>query len=482
MKRVLHWLEIAFYIVFTLVFIGLLFYFLGVQPMRDEANQMNIWICICIVCGGMLMMAIYNLSLRFFIQREKAALYFAIFCLGQSLRFFFMPGSIGWQLFDSLPELFVILGLRQIPYAISLAGLILFVYEIFGEGRSVKLKYALVAVTVSMSFAITAFGLDNTIWRIILGLPLVVVYSSACIAVIMKSPEFRRNRLSILYLGGFFLYVISGFFASTAINAAPYIVVVFNFIFAIIHSILLSDRFAKTEAALHESNQKAELLSAKTTLYTQINHDIRTPLTVISNYAQMVIEQLAEGGSNAQMVSDLNTIRSEAERLAEMASNALRSSEGGGRPEPLDLAPIARQMRDVFTGHVKLQERNLTADIPVKLPPVWCSADDIIRLLWNLLDNAINHNEYGDIALSVASDEENVIVTVSDKGSGVAPEILPKLFTRGVSGSGSTGLGLSICREIAQRYNGDVSIQSEPGKGTTAALILPVFIAEDRIG
>ena len=96
MKRALHTLEIVFYAIFAAAIIGLLFYFLGLQPMSGAANQTNIWICICIVCGGMLTMSVYNLSLRFFTRSEKAALYFAVFCLGQTFRFFFMPGSIGW--------------------------------------------------------------------------------------------------------------------------------------------------------------------------------------------------------------------------------------------------------------------------------------------------------------------------------------------------------------------------------------------------
>ena len=104
MKHILHALEIVFYTVFGMAFLGALFYFLAIQPMLGEADQTAIWVCICLACGGMLMMAIYNLSLRFFTRREKAALYFAIFCLGQSLRFFFMPGSIGWRLMAKRPS------------------------------------------------------------------------------------------------------------------------------------------------------------------------------------------------------------------------------------------------------------------------------------------------------------------------------------------------------------------------------------------
>ena len=251
--------------------------------------------------------------------------------------------------------------------------------------------------------------------------------------------------------------------------------------FVYMNMIALFIGLSKTEAALYESDRKAEMLDAKTALYTQINHDIRTPLTVISNYAQMVMEQLAEGGADEQTVADLNTIRNEAGRLAEMASNTLRSSESGNKPEPLDISVIARQIREVFTGQLKFSGRGFTAEIPEKLPPVWSSADDITRLLWNLLDNAMKHNEQGGITLRAASDGETVTVTVADDGEGIAPELLPRLFTRGVSGTDGTGLGLSICQEIARKYHGDVTVRSESGKGTVAALTLPVFHTEDGV-
>ena len=238
--------------------------------------------------------------------------------------------------------------------------------------------------------------------------------------------------------------------------------------------------FAETEAALYETNRKAEILAAKTAIYGQINHDIRTPLTVISNYAQMVMEQLAENEVNEQTITDLNTIRSEAEHLAKTVSVALHNSENGNNPEELDMIKIIKRIYNVFAGQMKSARRGFAADIPEKAPAVWGSADDIIRILWNLLDNAIKHNEHGDIVMSVSSDGANIIVEIADKGEGIEPEIYSKLFTRGISGKGGTGLGLFICREIAGKYNGEITVHSEYGSGTTATLTLPVYNAEGK--
>jgi len=76
----------------------------------------------------------------------------------------------------------------------------------------------------------------------------------------------------------------------------------------------------------------------------------------------------------------------------------------------------------------------------------------------------------------VRADTEDgaVRIIVKDEGVGIPPELLPKVFERGVSGKkDGTGLGLAFCREIARRHNGDISIQSEYGKGTTVTVTLP---------
>ncbi len=246
-------------------------------------------------------------------------------------------------------------------------------------------------------------------------------------------------------------------------------------LFVFMNMLALLFGFVKTETALHESTQKSEILAAKAALYTKMNHDIRTPLTAISNYAQLITEQLREGKSDEQTIADMKIIRSEAERLADMASNALHSSEGGNDPETLDMTVIARQMQGIFCGQMKFSGRTLTAAIPNKLPPIWGSASELTRLLWNLLDNAVKHSGHGAVHISAVSDGDIVTVSIADEGVGIAPELLPKIFDSGVSGTGGTGLGLPICREIARKYHGDVTIESEPGKGTTAMVTLPVY-------
>ncbi|MDR2713448.1 MAG: sensor histidine kinase [Clostridiales bacterium] len=489
MKRFLSTLEIAFYALFAAVFIGLLFYFLGIQPMSGGANQLNIWICICLVCGGMLMMALYNLSLRFFTRREKAALYFAIFCLGQSLRFLFMPGSIGWQLFPSLPELFATIWLRQIPYTIALIGLILFVYEIFGAGRSKKIKYALIIVSAAVNVAIILMGLD-TVWRAILGLPLVAVYAAICIGVILKSGEYRQNRLSVLYLFGFILYIFSGFFTTTSYNAAPYIAVAFNFVFAIIHSILLSDRFAKALKGVEEANLVLEDKVAERTAKLQetatdlaasersvreavanISHDLKTPISVLSANLEIALE----ADIPADVKRHLNIAYNKSSDLARLIRELL--SVGNMETAKYDMTWIS--LSTLLSGiAAKYTEQMEAAGIVLNVSyrqdcQVWQAENQIIRVFDNILSNAQRYTaKDGSISISAGEIKDGFVpIFITDTGCGIAQEHLPHIFeqyykadkSRGAEGA---GLGLYIVKTAVEAMGGSVVAESKLGEWT----------------
>jgi signal transduction histidine kinase len=206
----------------------------------------------------------------------------------------------------------------------------------------------------------------------------------------------------------------------------------------------------------------------------------------MSAYAQYVAEHLRgqSGGIDSQTEQDLGAISEEARRLSELTTNALRLSRMGA-PESadeaappvtadFDIGEAARLIAGLFRPITGKQGRALTLSISDDLPKVKGNPDDLSRLLWNLLDNALTHAEHGDIEVSGSADGNDVRIIVKDNGTGIAPELLPHVFERGVSGKDEgAGLGLAICKEIALRHGGDVTVESEYGRGTTATMILP---------
>ena len=220
-----------------------------------------------------------------------------------------------------------------------------------------------------------------------------------------------------------------------------------------------------------------------------LSHEVRTPLTVMSTYAQLAVKKIRTGNVDEQTLADLVTISDEAKRLSVMASNTLRLSRLAGVQDDsaegetglVDIGAVAAQLVGLFEPTASRVNRKLTAIIAENLPPIWGDSDTLIRLLWNLLDNAFTHSEYGDIEVRTETTGDTIRIIVKDEGAGIPPELLPKVFERGVSGKkDGSGLGLAFCREITERHRGDISVESEYGKSTTVTVTLPTHKKEAK--
>jgi len=95
------------------------------------------------------------------------------------------------------------------------------------------------------------------------------------------------------------------------------------------------------------------------------------------------------------------------------------------------------------------------------------------------LDNALSHAGYGNIEVRAEADGRVIYITVKDEGAGIPPELLPRIFERGISGKKhGTGLGLAYCREIVISHGGDIVVKSESGTGTAVTVMLPAYSGE----
>jgi signal transduction histidine kinase len=256
-----------------------------------------------------------------------------------------------------------------------------------------------------------------------------------------------------------------------------------NFIFVsialsvtlIIHLNMYNRQQRELEAARKQAEEYARM---KSELFADMSHEMRTPLTVMSGYAQYAVEQIRQKGMNEQTLADLATIGDEANRLAEMADGTLRilmsASDGSSnQTTDVDIGALATRLAHLFGAIAVRKKRKLTSDIAEKLPTVHGDMDALTQLLWNILQNAVTHSK-GDVALSAALEGTSVKLVVKDNGAGIPPELLPRVFERGVSGSeNGSGIGLALCRDIARRHGGDIVIESELGAGTSVTITLP---------
>lgn len=248
----------------------------------------------------------------------------------------------------------------------------------------------------------------------------------------------------------------------------------------------LAEKEAALVAELRAAKEAAEAASrAKSAFLATMNHELRTPLTAIIGFTGLV-RRKAEGLLPVKQLENLDKVLIAANHLLALINNVLDSAklEAGQMtvsPTTFDIAGVITT--GVATVEPLLQEGvALHTALPSCLPPLYSDGAKVQQILLNLLGNAAKFTHAGAITVSVALDESTTTCTlaVSDTGIGIAPEVLPRLFTEFQQADssttrryGGTGLGLAISRRLAQLLGGDLTVQSTLGVGSTFTLHLP---------
>jgi signal transduction histidine kinase len=305
----------------------------------------------------------------------------------------------------------------------------------------------------------------------------------AIIAALRKK-LLRKSPYNALYLVSMILVMTWGTVTGIFFRDTLFVPGVVTHIFIIMSQcFILAESHAETRRREAErAAENAVLLrydQMKTDLIATVSHETRTPLAVLSLYSELIARELRREGVKEQTAKDLDRISGEALRIAglmdDLSANA-RRGEGPAKTR-LDLAELINGAGRMYGPILERRGISLAIRAPDSLPPVFGAASDITQVLFNLFNNARAHVESGDIAVSAARDGQRFVkVTVADTGTGIDHALLPRIFERGVSGErGGQGLGLAICKEIVAGHGGEITVDSEPGKGTAVRFTLPVF-------
>jgi len=216
-------------------------------------------------------------------------------------------------------------------------------------------------------------------------------------------------------------------------------------------------------------------------------HELRTPLAILRNEAEVALRVPRE---SEQYRTSLEDMLEEIEHLSQLSEALLflfREDAGLGSQarEEVRLDQLAREMADDARVVATEHDQSLVLDAPMPCQ-VLGNQEQLRRLLSNLLENAINFTPGGGtIAIEVDGDKNQARLIVSDTGMGIAPQHLPRIFDRFYRGdssrsrrTGGSGLGLSICKSIAEAHRGSIEVESEPGKGTRVILTLPAVACD----
>ena len=222
----------------------------------------------------------------------------------------------------------------------------------------------------------------------------------------------------------------------------------------------------------------------KTELLGNISHELKTPLTVISVHTQraQALLELGREGDLEKIRESHALAQEEVMRLSRLVDSTLRLAslqEVGEQRAVLDLCSILRTTAETYQSLLEKKGNALTLSLPENPLTVFGNSDQLVQLISNLLGNAGAHTQRGEICVRAEQSDKTAEVTITDTGTGIAPELLSRVFERGVTGGEGSGLGLSIARQIARDHGGEIAIDSAPDMGTTVTVTLPLHREED---
>lgn len=227
----------------------------------------------------------------------------------------------------------------------------------------------------------------------------------------------------------------------------------------------------------------------KNDFISSVSHELRTPLTSIKGWA--ITLQAPEMQKNEDMMSQgLKIIEDEGDRLSMMVEDLLdfsrlSSSSFKYDKEKLDIVELSKQVHTQL--FPRTQSQNITFNFVTvyKEIPVFADKNRMKEVLINIIDNAIKFtSENGQIDLIIDQEDGNVLITVKDNGEGIKEDeiaFVASKFYKGSSSKSQTGLGLSICEEIAKAHGGKLVIKSKYGVGTSVTVQIPRFEDEENL-
>ncbi len=224
-----------------------------------------------------------------------------------------------------------------------------------------------------------------------------------------------------------------------------------------------------------------ELDRVKSDFVTAVSHDLRSPLTAILGYIELVERS---GDLNQQQHEFIRRVRLSVGQITDLVSNLLDLGRiEAGLDEAKELTPIgmlARYALESMRATAEGKGLSLKLDLPDDLPMVWGAPIRLRQMVGNLIDNAIKYTPAGGwVSVAAHQEGQQVILTVGDNGLGVPATDQPYLFDKFFRASNApadlhgSGLGLSIVKSIVENHGGRIWLDSQPGQGTTFNVVLP---------
>jgi signal transduction histidine kinase len=236
--------------------------------------------------------------------------------------------------------------------------------------------------------------------------------------------------------------------------------------------------YANVRRELHLSRLKSDFVA-------NVSHELKTPLALIRLYAETLELGRVPGEDRAQRY--YRVINKESQRLTQLINNILDFSRiEAGRKEyrfrPTDVGAVVGDVVEAYRFPIEQQGFELEVHIAEDLPEVVVDPEALSQALLNLANNAIKYSGEGRyLGLDVRRDDGRLVISVTDRGVGIPKAEQKKIFEKFyrvedtlIHTTKGSGLGLALVQHIMDAHGGTVELESEPGKGSTFRLLLPL--------
>ncbi len=456
-------------------------------PARETERYARLWyIGRTVVFVSLVTAGLMNLGMYFFFENKLKYLFLAFLCLAGAVNYAtpsltdFVFQNISWYVSHRIEYCSKIL----IPFfAVAYAD------TVFEGGINKHLKYlfmlysaACIAVTLLLPSNIyTAIGEAGS--YILVALLLFILIN---LAVSIKKKSEETEKYKILIICGFVTLLIFSLFELLHISVGLFRFVLTEtgiIIFAFINTVALALDFNEMSLRLDEAiMREKELMQTNETMVklgnmrdsflADLSHELKTPLTVIGNISALTAYQLKNGAADAKTVTDLEKAENEAVRLGRMVDNlklkSITKFENNGEITE-NLSATLRFATDFCLPLCKRNNNKISVDCGENIKAD-ISEDLVFHCLYNLISNASRHCKNSVIELSGRQQNGKAVIRVTDRGDGMTEEEKKKAFDRGYSGDSGSGIGLALCKEIAEDNGGSIELSDTPGGGLTVTI------------
>ena len=235
----------------------------------------------------------------------------------------------------------------------------------------------------------------------------------------------------------------------------------------------------------HDITQSKRLDQVRSDFVANVSHELRTPLSILRGYIETLVDNPET--SREELARILQVMERHSKRLGLLVDDLLSLAQLESSTTTLEIDQV--RLPELFD-HIlrdwkeKLGEKNLKVIVYLSqdASPIRADETRLQEVLYNLLENAVKYSrENGEIRVQAARRGSEIVLSVSDDGIGISKDDLPRIFERFYRADkartrelGGTGLGLAIVKHIAQLHGGRVEAESEPGRGTSIRVVLPI--------